>query len=482
MTLGLALALIVPLVAGYCLGGVLRTTPRSVRLSPVLRACLALGWGTGMASCLFFAWLVLAGRSGWAFCGVDIAFFSVLAGAGALVTGRPPSGAGSQAGRHARLPKVVERVLEAALVAALALGVTAFVLLSFRNPNGEWDAIAIWNLRARFLYRGGDAWAAAFHPGLIASHLDYPLLVPTAVARCWVYCGRETLAAPALLAGAFTLATLGLLVSALATLRGRTQGILAGLVVLASPRLFEWGSFQGADVPLAYFSLATVVSLVMRDRDSATAAPWTILAGMMAGFATWTKNEGLLVLAALLAARLAVVVPSRGGRAYRAEAIGFALGLAPILAVVVYFKVRFSPPNDLLADQRLGSLAAKLTDPARYALVGRAMARDIFSLGGGAIAWLAAYRLLLGGTPRRADEPGGAGAFAMLVPALVLAGYVLVYVATPRDLPWHLQWSLSRLILQLWPLAVFAVFLITATPEETLFCFSRKWSEPQAEL
>jgi hypothetical protein len=101
--------------------------------------------------------------------------------------------------------------------------------------------------------------------------------------------------------------------------------------------------------------------------------------------------------------------------------------------------------------------------PARYAPVGRAIARDVFSLGGGAIAWLAAYRLLLGRMPRRAAEPGGA--FAMLVPALVLAGYVLVYVATPRDVSWHLQWSLSRLILQFWPPAV---FLITATPEEAL--------------
>jgi hypothetical protein len=475
MTLGLLLALIVPLAAAYCLGGALRTAPASVRLSPLLRACLALGWATGMSSCLFFAWLVLAGRPGGAFCGVDIAFFSVLAAGGAVrLTGRPPGGGGGgsgvPAGRPERLPKVVVRVLEAALVAAFALGVAAFVLQSLQHPYGEWDAIGIWNLRARFLYRGGDAWAEAFHPGLIASHLDYPLLVPTAVARCWVYCGRETLAAPALLAGAFTLATLGLLVSALATLRGRTQGILGGLVVLASPRLFEWGSFQCADVPLAYFSLATVVALVMNDRNPATAAPWTILAGMMAGFATWTKNEGLLLLAALLAARLAVVVPSRGWRAYRAEAVGFALGLAPVLAVVVYFKVRFSPPNDLLADQGLGSLAAKLMDPARYALVGRAIAWDVLGLGSGAVAWLAAYRLLLGPDPRRAGvgsgEPGGT--FAMLVPALVLAGDVLVYVATPRDLSWHLQWSLSRLILQLWPLAVFAVFLITATPEEAL--------------
>jgi hypothetical protein len=465
MMLGLPISLIVPLVAGYCLAGALPTTPASARHSPLLRACLAVGWGTGMASCLFFAWLVLLGRPGQAFCAVDIALFVGLAAT--AVARRPHGRAAGHEGRREEFPKVVAPILGAALGAALALGIAAFVSLSLRNPHGQWDAIAIWNLRARCLYRGGEAWAESFHPGLIASHLDYPLLVPAAVARCWVYHGRETTVAPALLAGAFTLATVGLLVSALDALRGRNQGILGGLVLLASPRLFEWGSHQVADVPLAYFFLATAVALSMGDRDPATAASpsWTALAGMMAGFAAWTKNEGLLFLAALLAARLALVVPALGWRAFRAEAAGFALGLAPVLAVVVYFKVRFSPPNDLLTDQGLNSLAARLTDPARYAAIGRAIAVDVFGLGSGAIAWLAAYRLLLGRKPRRAGVPGGA--FAILVLALMLAGYVLVYVVTPLHLPWHLQWSLPRLILQLWPLAVFAFFLNTATPEET---------------
>jgi hypothetical protein len=292
------------------------------------------------------------------------------------------------------------------------------------------------------------------------------LLIPASVARCWVYLGRETTTAPALLAFAFTLATVGLLVSALASLRGRVQGLLGGLVVLSAPLLFEWGSMQCADIPLAYYFLATTVALAMGDRAPALSSRWATLAGMMAGFAAWTKNEGLLFLAAVLAARLAVVVRSMGWRRYRAEAAGFALGLAPVLAVVMYFKVRFSPPNDLLADQGLNSLAAKLADPSRYALVGRAIAGEISGLGSGAIAWLAAYRLLLGGKPRRPGEPGGG--FAVLIPALLLAGYFLVYIVTPRHLPWHLQWSLSRLIIQLWPLSVFAFFLVVATPVEAL--------------
>ena len=36
---------------------------------------------------------------------------------------------------------------------------------------------------------------------------------------------------------------------------------------------------------------------------------------------------------------------------------------------------------------------------------------------------------------------------------------------TPRFLPWHLNWSLTRLIIHLWPLAVFVYFLDVASPE-----------------
>ena len=344
--------------------------------------------------------------------------------------------------------------------------VVLFVLLARHAPHGRWDALSIWNLRARFLYQGGDAWAGAFHPSLIASHLDYPLLVPLSVARCWAYQGRETTAAPAGVAFAFTLATVGLLVAALAALRGRTQGTLGGLVLMSAPLLFEGGSMQFADVPLAYFILAATAALAIGDHAGRDAPRWSAAAGMMAGFAAWTKNEGLLFLAAVVAARLVAAARSREWRAYRAEAAAFALGLAPALAVLVVFKARFAPPNDFLADQGPAAIAAKLADPSRYAMVGEAIYREVRGLGSGAVVWLAAYRLLLGGAPRRPGVPRGG--FAGLVLAIMIAGYVLVYVATPLYLPWHLRWSLSRLIVHLWPLAVFSIFLAVATPEEAL--------------
>jgi hypothetical protein len=188
-----------------------------------------------------------------------------------------------------------------------------------------------------------------------------------------------------------------------------------------------------------------------------------VVAGMMAGFAAWTKNEGLLFLGSVAFARLALVVPSRGWRAARRWAVAFAIGLAPILAVLVAFKLYLAPPNDFLAAQAPVVIIAKLTDPSRYAMVAKAAGGQLAVLGGGAFAWLIAYRLLLGGAPRR---PGTGSVWLIL--ALMFVGYLLVYVSSPLFLPWHLEWSLDRLIIHLWPLAVFAVFLSTATPEEAL--------------
>ena len=464
MMLALTLAFGVPCAAGYLMAGVLRVGPGSDRPSPLLRVCLGLGWGLGIASCAFFLWRALGGEAGRAFLGADLALFACLA-SGAGLAARANGDPGRVGGPARGLPRFASTLLVVSLVVALGVWVAEFFVLSWQRPQGAWDALAIWNLRARFLYLGGVSRGEAFHPALLASHLDYPLLIPATVARCWAYAGGESTAAPILVAFAFAIALVGLLPSALAALRGRSQGLLGCVVLLATPSLVELGSMQYADIPLAYFFLATAAALVMGDRaaDGRASSRWAATAGMMGGFAAWTKNEGLLFLGSVVASRLLLVVPSKGWGAARREAVGFAIGLAPILAVLVAFKVYFAPSNDFLAEQTPVMIVAKLTDPSRYALVGRAIAGQVPALGSGAVAWLIAYRLLLGGAPRRAG-----GAFAWLVLALMSTGYVLVYVSSPLFLPWHLQWSLDRLIIHLWPLAVFAFFLSAATPEEAL--------------
>jgi hypothetical protein len=46
----------------------------------------------------------------------------------------------------------------------------------------------------------------------------------------------------------------------------------------------------------------------------------------------------------------------------------------------------------------------------------------------------------------------------------MLLGFGVIYVITPKDLAWHLDTSLWRLLLQLWPSALFVYCLIVNAP------------------
>src|SRR5713101_6323539 len=138
--------------------------------------------------------------------------------------------------------RVLTVALGGVLVLLLLLDVLAFASTTARGPHGGWDAWAIWNLRARFLYRAGDAaWRDAFTEVIDWTHPDYPLLLPTFIARTWKLMGAESQTVPIALACFFSFGTVALLTASLSMLRGLRQGLLAGLAMAASPILFEIG-------------------------------------------------------------------------------------------------------------------------------------------------------------------------------------------------------------------------------------------------
>jgi hypothetical protein len=238
------------------------------------------------------------------------------------------------------------------------------------RPDGEFDARSIWNVRARFLYRGGVEWRDAFAPSLV--HADYPLLLPLSVNRLWHYAGTETPLAHQLVGWLFPLATLGLLVGTLAVLRGPGQACLGGLTLLAMPLFVEIGALQYADVPLGFAMLATVSCLVLaaRERAPGTRLRLLALAGLAAGCAAWTKNEGM---AFALGAALAIAVlplwgwtgPSAEPRERFRDVLAFAAGLAPCFLCLLVLKLKLAPANDLFQDQQATDQLKRLFAPWR---------------------------------------------------------------------------------------------------------------------
>ena len=72
------------------------------------------------------------------------------------------------------------------------------------------------------------------------------------------------------------------------------------------------------------------------------------------------------------------------------------------------------------------------------------------------IVMLVLYFLLSRNIAREEKDSVRASAAALI---LTLAGYFFIYLITPRDIYWHLRFSLNRLFLQLWPSAIFLFFM-----------------------
>jgi len=415
------------------------------------------GLGIGIASSLYFVVLALAGPNLVALASVEGAVLVVLVAAGLIVKPRldPLDFASGPA-----TPGYLTVLFAAAAVIAVIAAIGAYSL----KPHGEWDAWSIWNLRARFLFRAGEFWKDAFSSQIAWSHPDYPLLVPAIVAMCWTLAGAETTVAPGIVAFIFTFAAAGTLIATVGILRGKMQSYLAGILLLGSTSFIVIGADQYADVPLSFFILGSLAVLCLEDRNPGDLR-LSMLAGLIAGLAAWTKNEGLLFVAALVVARLVALFFYADRSAMGRRVGGIVAGLISPLAVVAFFKLRFAPPNDLLSGPGK-QVMAHLFDFGRWVTVIEGFLIALLRVGGFLIPivlLLALYWYLL----RFKVEPGlrvsvATVGFAL---ALMLAGDFSVYVLFPNDVAWQVNTSVERILLQVWPAALLAFFLAVNVPQ-----------------
>jgi 4-amino-4-deoxy-L-arabinose transferase-like glycosyltransferase len=353
----------------------------------------------------------------------------------------------------------------------------SFVLRLINDPHGSWDAWNIYNLGARFIYRGAAEWTTAFTNPHGWSLPDYPLFIQGNVARIWNYTGYETLMAPVLQAFLFTSATVLLMVFSLSRLQSKNQGLIAGMVLLGTPFFIYSGSSLVADVPFGFFILATVALYCLIGDRSEEKPGLVFICGAMAGFAAWTKNEGLLLIISVILARFIVITPQKGPGAFFKETVIFSTGLAPVLIIIAYFNFQLASPNisylkDQLAspitsifNQNFHALFNSLTDLSKYIMIGKAFVVKFYELEKWMLTVFPVFILLMGRSDKKENNPGIYTTLIIL--AIMVCGYFAVFVVYPLDnLEWLLETTVKRLLLQILPSLIFVFFLIIAAPEE----------------
>ncbi len=464
------MTLVLALAGAAAIGCALSSLAFRDRAANAHRLVLGLGFGFAVSSAVWAAVLLLGFTSAGARVGKDLAL--LLIGVALLWRARrksAPEGpasrehASSAAGtlapretgfsaRGSGTRQGAPRWLRVAFASASAVAAALFVEHTARFPDGGWDAWMIWNLRARFLYRAGSAFRAAFSLDLVFwAHQDYPWLVPGLVAQGFFATGSESPAIPATIAAGFAALAVSLLVVTLRELRGTAWGLLGGLVVVSTPCLIAFTANQQSDVPLgAVLLLGTSTLAFALERDDARLFT---LAGAGASLAAWTKNEGALYALALVAALLLHGERRRVGR--------FLLGAAPVAALFAGFKLFVAHANDLTRSSE--TALQRLTDLHRWGELGLASLRRLFYFQNWAL-WLPAFLVALWLLPR----PWRKSTRVLLTAlGLALAALYPVFILQPHPLLWFFRTAIDRLLIQLWPTAVLAVLLSLAPAKAT---------------
>jgi len=344
--------------------------------------------------------------------------------------------------------------LTGAFIITTVLAIATMIVMSKAAPHGRWDAWCIWNLRARFLYLGGDNWQRVFDPAINWSHPDYPLLLPMTIARGWHYAGNASTTIAAGVSITFALAGTFAIAGVVGILRGQTMGLLAGMLVIGSKYFIRHGAYQYADTPLAFYFVLALGSLLLIAESKQHRISLWLLVGLMCGHAAWTKNEGLpfAIVCGVLVGVLALRHLEAAERLRPCSA--FVLGALPGVLITLLMKALLAPPNDLMSSQ---DQFTQLTSIERYQKIAAFLMRSTLSFGEGVLLLtltLAGLLCLGRRCARRTVAYGSAVVVAMAIT------YFLVFLLTPHDLDWHLTTAAKRLILQLFPCVVLVAMLL----------------------
>jgi hypothetical protein len=451
MTL-LSLAALVPAI----LMGIVITMiilPKPVFSNFILKLMIGVGVGIGLVSCLYFLLSILSTPHNKLFLLIEILFslLGIIYLISKILQDENPINQikASMAGIS-----VTSWILVSVFLFIVCVSGVAFILYTSKQPYGHYDAFSIWNYRARNIYLLQANWLQAFSPQQSwETHPDYPLLVPFNILRLWILLGTLTPRAPVQFTLMITFATLGLLFSSLGLAKGWGQASMAGLVLLGTPWFFTIGASQIADMPIAYAVLATCILyfFYLRKKQS----QYLLLAGVMAGMAGWTKNEGLMFIAAF---SFTIFLQNRH---QLRNLIPFLEGLAFPLGVILLFKIVFAPSNDLFALQTLGQLLSKITSAERYQILAPIYWKYLVDFGGWRVPILLILSLLalFFHDPDLIPSDRRAIWGIILCCALTFAGYTLIFIISPHPLAWHAKNSAERLMFHFYPTLLFVIFI-----------------------
>jgi hypothetical protein len=390
---------------------------------------------------------------------------SLLLGLAGATVGLARRAPGDRKGGAVVLPSLSARVR---LLVGSLVGVVVLIAVA-RGIHG-FDQRMQWAYKARLMQTEAGPWGESVFqdPDHVHFHPRYPLLVPAAEAvwggvglpgeRSGV--GGFSESAAVLIFPLTWVALAGVVVGALGRL-GSADPVRGGLLLLVLPVYSGLGSFQNN---LAAFNgcpelvvgaallAAVLAALAAHERGGG----WWVLAGLCLVVAGLSKAEGPAAVAVVVGVALASAVAHRDYRLIRRiVAVGLVVGAVLMAHEIVFTRgvVGGILPDDY---RELLGLRAAWEGVGRLPRVGLRILLEV-----SVAPWFGAIGLLLlfAIQNSRGAWACPAAGWPLAICAVMLAAYCVPFLVIPRYLH-NLNWAAGRLVVQVVPLATWALIVI----------------------
>ncbi len=333
---------------------------------------------------------------------------------------------------------------------AIAYGFMSVANDALMYPVNEWDAFAIWQLKAKVLaiYPLYPRPAYFTNLSLSYSHLRYPLLVPMMSAGVRAMTGPlddlgKTISL--LLYPGMGLAVF----AAVKRINGTTAALTATALLACLQPFCRYGGSGTAEMAITGFYACSLLC-ILRWKENGNCR-FLVLAAIFSGWMAWTKNEGLA-----LAAINAIVVAASGPRERRRKSLAAGVTLAIIAGAIYLPWILYSwglPRTDEDYAGRLASLQI-FSNFGRLGTILVGFGKELIDWEDWGLFWVIAAGLAL--AERRRFRNQLVGVIGVLL-VLHIAAYIPAFLVTNWKLEELLSVTLDRLLMHAAPAAAILI-------------------------
>ena len=327
--------------------------------------------------------------------------------------------------------------------------ITLIAILCFfhclSRPDGKWDALAMWNIKAKYLYCGNDSWSEIFSDNFEYAHRDYPLFLPCIIARSCIFIEHFTPLVPATFSFLFTIAFFILLFLYLIKLKNIYYSLFAICLLSFSSNIFNQGSKQYADIPLAVFILISLYELIIWDKSHKQNYP--TLCVLFSCLCLWIKNEGIpwFLLYSFIVI-LFLCTKKISNKDILKKTFTSLLFSLPIILAVCSVKYLANFENDLV--YRILERLKQIYELQRYKIILSFIISFVIEH-----FWIIIIPISL--LLKFIDKEYIKYKCLLLIIVFMYIGYTNIYIITPHDLVWHLINSFPRIATHYLPSLLF---------------------------